>query len=286
MNAIKSVANALREQSLQADPRPITFAIIRKAIITQCRVIHALIMRETLTRYGDYKVGFLWAFLEPIVGVLIFVSIFAAIRSDSPGGMPLFQFMLTGFVPYSLFKGPWGQMQSAIPQNRVLLSFPQVTTFDVLVARCSLEVLINLLVFGILLTLCQLVGLEIRIERPLEVLMALFTLASIGIGFGFFFASIEPVLPSIKTFTNTVLGRPLFLGSGLFFTADTVPEPARDWLLLNPVMHCLELLRGAFFYEFETGYGSWNYAIAWALGSLAVGLTTHRAMRRRAIIGL
>lgn len=286
MNAIKSVANALREQSLQADPRPITLNIVLEAIRTQCRVTHALIMRETLTRYGDFKLGFVWAFLEPIVGVLIFVGIFAAMRSDNPGGMPLFLFMLTGFVPFSLFKGPWGQMQSAIAHNKVLLSFPQVTTFDVLVARSILESLITLLVFALLLVLCHLVGFEVRVERLLEVLGALFLLATLGTGFGFFFASLEPVIPSVRTFTSAVLGRPLFLGSGLFFTADTIPEPARDWLLLNPVMHCLELLRGAFFYEFETSHGSWTYAIAWAMGAMAVGLTTHRAMRRRAIIGL
>ena len=94
------------------------------------------------------------------------------------------------------------------------------------------------------------------------------------------------MIPSVKKLTTTVLGRPLFLGSGLFFIADTVPEPARGYLLYNPVMHCLELLRGAFFYEFETSHGSWGYALGWAMGCLAVGLTTHRAMRRRAIIGL
>ncbi|MBX2838412.1 MAG: ABC transporter permease [Gammaproteobacteria bacterium] len=286
MNAIKSAAIALREQSLQPDPRQLSLVAIITAFKAQCRVIHALIMRETLTRYGDYKIGFLWGFLEPLAAVLIFAGIFAAIRTDSPSGMPLFQFMLTGFVPFTLFRGPWGQMQSAIGQNKALLSFPQVTTFDVLAARCILEVLITLLVFGILLMGCHLVGFEIRVERPMEVLYALGLLTSIGAGMGFLFAALEPLIPSVKKLTTTILGRPLFLGSGLFFTAETIPMPARDYLLYNPIIHCLELLRGAFFYEFETNHGSWEYATAWALGSLAVGLTAHRALRRRSIVGL
>lgn len=283
MNADANASDAALDED---DPRRLTIESILDGFSTQCRVIHALIMRETLTRYGDFKIGFLWGFLEPLLGVLIFAGIFAAIRNDSPSGMPLFLFMLTGIVPFNIFRDPWTQMQSAIGHNKTLLAFPQVTTFDVLASRAILESLITLLVFALLLTGCQLMGLEVRVERPLEVMYSLLLLASIGIGLGFFFASLEPLIPSVKKFTSTIIGRPLFLGSGLFFTAETVPEPARHYLMLNPVMHCLELLRGAFFYEFETNHGDWGYATVSALICMAVGLTTHRALRRRSIVGL
>jgi len=262
----------------------ITFKRIILAFATQIRVINALVLRETKTRYGNYKIGFLWALIEPLVGVSVFVAIFANLRSDSPGGMPLVPFMLVGFICYGLFRDPWSCMQGAISQSRNLLTFPQVTTFDVILARGILEILVTFFVLGFLLYMAFLAGFEVRVERPLGVLVACSLFVVLGLGMGFLFASLEPLFPSIKQFGNQILGRPLYFGSGLFFSADTIPAPIRDALLFNPVLHMVELVRGEFFYEFETAYGDWTYATLWAFTTLAVGLTVHQAVHKRAII--
>ncbi len=268
------------------DAPPIGFADITDALSTQGRVIWALILRETKTRYGEHKIGFLWAIIEPLIMVAVFVGIFASIRSDSPGGMPLVLFMLVGIVPFHLFRDTMGQMQGGIAQNRSLFAFPQVTTFDVIIARGLLEIFILGGVFMMLLVGMDLAGFEVRVERPLGVLAACGLLSLMGIGTGFVFASISPILPSIRQLSSAVLGRPLFLGSGIFFIAESVPAPVREYMLYNPLMHILELLRSAFFYEFESAYGDWGYATTWAVCTFAFGLLVHQAMRRKAIIGL
>lgn len=264
----------------------VTLRSASEALQTQSRVIAALVLRESKTRYGTHKLGFLWALLEPIVMVGVFVALFTQMRTDNPGGMPLVPFMLTGIVPFMVFRDPMNQMQTAINQNKTLFAFPQVTTFDVIVARGLLEVLILTGVFAFLMGIAALTGFEIRVERPLEVLAVLGILASMGLGLGFFFASLIPILPSMRQVSTAVLGRPLFLSSGLFFTADSIPDVARDYLLYNPILHMLELLRSAFFVEFESAYGDWTYASLWSLCVLAVGLLTHRALRKRSIVGL
>jgi len=194
--------------------------------------------------------------------------------------------MLVGIVPFHFFRDTMGQMQGAIAQNRSLFAFPQVTTFDVIIARALLEVLILSGVFILLLVGMHLAGQSVRVERPLGVLAACGLLALIGMGLGFIFASLSPILPSLKQISSAVLGRPLFLSSGIFFIAETVPAPVREYLLYNPLMHILELLRSAFFYEFESPYGDWGYATTWAVCTFSIGLLVHQAMRRKAIIGL
>jgi len=42
----------------------------------QCRVIHALIIRETRTRFGDSKLGYGWALLEPILHITLLSLVF------------------------------------------------------------------------------------------------------------------------------------------------------------------------------------------------------------------
>jgi len=261
-------------------------AAIFDGITTQGRVINALVLRETKTRYGEHKIGFMWALLEPMIMVSIFVAMFANMRSDNPSGMALIPFMLTGLVPFSFFKDTMTQMQGAISGNRQLFAFPQVTTFDVIIARAILEIIILAAVFTFLLFLTDLAGWSIHVERPLAVLAACGLLCMMGVGLGFFFASLSPIIPSIRQLSSAVLGRPLFFTSGLFFTVESVPPFVRDYLLYNPILHAIELLRSAFFYEFESAYGDWGYASAWAVGLFTFGLLTHQALRRKAIVGL
>jgi capsular polysaccharide transport system permease protein len=101
---------------------------------------------------------------------------------------------------------------------------------------------------------------------------------------GFLFASLEPMVPSVKQLSSQVLGRPLYFSSGLFFSADSIPAPVLHYLLYNPILHMIELVRGEFFYGFETNHGSWMYASAWSFGALALGLVAHQAMHKKAIV--
>jgi len=264
-----------------------TLEDVTQALATQSRVIMALVLRETLSRYGQQKMGFLWALLEPVVVVTAFVTIMSVIRGGDSDEIPLVLFMITGFVPFMMFRDPMNQMQGAIVGNRSLMGFPQVTTFDVILARSVLECSVLLVVFPTILALAHvLLGHTVQVEDPLGVLAACLLLMMIGTGMGFLFASLTPIIPSTRQITMVLLGRPLFFSSGLFFTAESVPAPVREWLLWNPILHLLELLRSAFFFEFESPYGDWKYAGFWAIGTFAFGLLAHQALRRRAIVGL
>ena len=264
----------------------LTWSAVSEALSTQARVIHALIMRETISRYGDHKLGFLWAVIEPLFFVVIIGGTMSFLRNDSPSGMPLVPFMITGFVPFIMFRNTMNQLRSAVASNKALLGFPQVTLFDTIIARVLLESGVMLFVFAFIVSMAHLVGYEIRIENPLGVLAVCLSMLLLGSGIGFVLGTISPIVPSTGQISNILFGRPLFLTSGLFFTADSVPEPFRTWLLYNPLLHLMELMRSSFFYEFESDYGSWAYAGSWVFGSLAFGMLTLQALKRRAIVGL
>ena len=243
-------------------------------------------MRETLSRYGDHKLGFMWAIIEPLVFISLFAAFMVFMQSDNPGGMPLVPFMISGFVPFFMFRNTMNELRGAVFANRSLLGFPQVTIFDAIIARVLLESAVMLFVFGFLVGMAHLIGFEIRIENPLGVLMVCLSLLLLGTGIGFLLATLSPIIPSTGQLSTILFGRPLFMTSGLFFIADSVPEPAQTWLLYNPLLHLLELMRSYFFYEFESTHGSWLYAASWVVGLLAFGMLTHQALKRRAIVGL
>lgn len=259
---------------------------VLSGLSTQCRVIRAIVLRETMTRYGKHKVGFLWAFLEPILLVSVLAAVFMAMGARNTGDMPMIAFLITGIVPFKIFRDTMNRTQGAIAQNTTLIGFPQVTSFDLIVSRALLELAVLLCVLTIMLAGTGLLGMEVRCEKPLELLAVCLMLCMTGLGFGFVFASLSPLIPSIRQLSAQALGRPLFLSSGLFYVVESLPSSARDLLLYNPLLHMIELGRSAYFFEFESTYVSWSYAGCWAFGILAVGMTVHQVMHKRAVVGL
>ena len=133
------------------DTNAITLKNVLNALVVHGRVVNALVLRETKTRYGEHKLGFVWAFLEPIIMVLVMYVIFSAMRAEMGGGIPIALFMISGFVPFAIFRDTMMQSQGAIKQNTSLLGFPQVSTYDLILARALLEVAVLLAVFGIMM---------------------------------------------------------------------------------------------------------------------------------------
>jgi lipooligosaccharide transport system permease protein len=70
-----------------------------------------------------------------------------------------------------------------------------------------------------------------------------------GLGFGLFGIWVSALVPSIDSFNYIISGllTPLFLVAGTFFPVDTLPGWARAIAQVNPLYHCVELVRGAVF---------------------------------------
>ena len=69
---------------------------------TQARVIHALIIRETRTRFGDARLGYGWALIEPILHITLLWVMFSLLMHGTPPiGTHFFLFYYTGLIRYS-----------------------------------------------------------------------------------------------------------------------------------------------------------------------------------------
>ena len=68
------------------------------------RVTHALILRDIKAKFGEQRLGYLWALLEPILFVTILAGLYSMRSGRDIDGMPLTTFLVTGFVPFFLFR--------------------------------------------------------------------------------------------------------------------------------------------------------------------------------------
>jgi ABC-type polysaccharide/polyol phosphate export permease len=247
---------------------------------TQLRVIHALIIRETRTRFGESRLGYGWALIEPILHILMLSLIFAVIMDSAPPiGRHFFVFYYTGLMPYHMFVHTSCNLTFAITSNGSLLQLPLVSTFDVILARALLELATDLVVAVVLFAGLYAFGVGALPHNLWGVGEAIVLVWLFSCGLGFINAVANAFCKSWdKLWVQLV--RVLYFASGIFYVPTIMPDWMRDILVWNPVLQAVDWFRASFF----TGYAPYwldrPYLVAVALLTLLGGLALERGLRR------
>lgn len=250
-----------------------------RALFGQLNVINALILRETRTRFGAHKAGYLWALVEPSLMIATFWVVFSLGGRAAPFGMSLFGFVATGIVPFVLFSNSVSRVAESINGNKPLLFYPQVTVIDIVLARLWLEFCTYVAVFLALMGGHALVVQEIHIADPLMLILGFLFASLLGTSLGLVFCGLGQ-FSNVADRARGPLLRPLFWISGIFFTANALPAGMRDPLLINPVFHVIEFCRGGWYLSYEPTHASYFYTVSWIAVLALTGLSLERMVRK------
>ena len=247
---------------------------------TQTRVVYALALRETRTRFGKNQLGYFWALAEPTFFILTFFAMFVLIDRTTPGGMAVIPFLATGFIPYQLVINTATRVSKAVESNRGLLFYPHVQPLDLVFARSMLEMVTYLVVFAILVGGYSVFTHTLVVDHVLLVLFSMLLTGALGATLGLVFCAFNVMTPTFERIKQPLM-KPLFWISGLFFTANMIPAQYRQYLMWNPILHCVELVRTGWFPQYESLDASPTYVMVWIVGLAFVGLTLERRVRPR-----
>jgi capsular polysaccharide transport system permease protein len=104
-----------------------------------------------------------------------------------------------------------------------------------------------------------------------------------GVGLGLILSAAIKLVAELGK-VIAILVTPLYFISGVMIPAMSIPQPYRDWLLLNPLMHGLESLRGAYFPQFhKVPEVSLMYLYGFALVAIFFGLVLHVRFSRQLV---
>jgi len=235
------------------------------------RAIFALVLREMDTTYGRSPGGYLWAVVEPVAAIALLSFAFSlAFRAPALGAsFPLFY--ATGYMPYMVFHDLSNKTASAIRFSRPLLSFGAVTYLDAIFARFALNLLTHLLVFALVTGGIHAVSDTRSIPDLPHILNSLGIAAVLALGVGTVNCHLFLAFPAWERLWS-VLTRPLFVISGVFFLYEHLPLQIRPWLWLNPLFHVTGEMRRGFYPTYHPDYVSPAYAYGVGTGLLLLGL--------------
>lgn len=227
------------------------------------RVLFAMVVRETGTKFGKSYGGYFWAIAEPLGGIVMLTLVFGFALRKPPMGDNFALFYATGVIPFMLFNNVSHSVAAAIQTNRGLLRYPVVTPLDTVLSKFILDFLTMFMVAVLLYTgVILFYGLEVDFNAASAV-MAFSLSAFLGLGLGTLNCVLFGFFPTWKNLWN-VLTRPLFLMSGMFYTFQSLPAAMQDVLWWNPLIHIVGLMRAAFYSGYEAEYASPLYVLGFA----------------------
>ncbi len=218
-----------------------------RSFAIQRRVIGALIMRETWTRYGRENLGFAWLFGEFLIFAMPVIVMWHFIRGEYEHNLLVVPFVWTGYLPILLFRHMGSHMLRAVRLNLSLLYHRNVTPFDVVVSRMAVEILGNvgaaIFSFFALYSIGQMIWPHNMPLLFLGYFYMIWWCVSVGLVIAAF---------SERTVIFEKIWAPvsyMYLPvSGFFYMADWMSPKIRDFLLtFMPALPCYEMIRGGLF---------------------------------------
>ncbi|HSV68801.1 MAG TPA: ABC transporter permease [Methylibium sp.] len=246
----------------------------------QRAVVFALFMRELKGRVGHQWLGLLWTLVEPVVHVVVVLLMFVYLRHVTRANVELPVYLVTGLLPFFMFRNLALRCADAVTQNRGLFAYRQVKPIDTIVSRALLELSVYSAVYLLLLAGLAWLGFTVWPARPLPLAAMSLVLIALGGALGLVLAIVTHERPRLRSLVGMAF-LPLYLMSGVIIPLDRVPAAYLEWLMLNPVLHLVELSRAGFIAYYPPLPGATlAYPAAVALGLAALGMNLYRVQRR------
>lgn len=256
-------------------------------------VWRAMFLREALDRLFEARAAWLWLLFEPLAYIGFHAFGYATFHILQMGGMGITMWINGGFIGFVLWRRTWTQVLHGIDCNRAFFVYRQVKPFDAAIVRAVLELIIMTVVGAIIYLFSLAVGRYITPELrdptllpvdPLMVIASVMGLWLFALGFGLVTSVAMYFVPELSHIFG-VMYLPLIYMSGALLPITIIPPPYRDILLINPVVHGVELLRKGFLPSYHTvDEISLAYLYACSLGFILLGLALYQHFSRKLVM--
>lgn len=219
---------------------------LMRAGAVEWRVVHALLMREVLTRFGRHNIGFLWLFVEPMLFTLGVTALWTLAKQVHGSNLPIAAFALTGYSAVLLWRNMPSRTIGAVEPNLALMYHRNVKVMDIFLARLILEAAGATISFVVLSIVFIAVGLIELPEDLLRVAAGWFMLAWFGFSLALFLGALSEDYHMVEKLWHPSAYL-LFPLSGAAFLVDALPLAAQQLVLYLPMVHGVEYLRDGYF---------------------------------------
>lgn len=245
----------------------------------QVRVIHALMIRELVTRFGRENIGFLWVMVEPLLFAGLVAIVWRFMKGPEEHGVSIVAFIVSGYIPITLFRHGMSRCVSIFVANGSLMYHRQIKILDFIFVRFIIELLGGMMGYVFIASILIYFG-EFPVPADIGLLIggwmiyALFTLSIC-----FIVAPLSEMSEVLEKFIP-VITYIMVPFSGLFTMASWLTPSTREYLLWSPFVNAMEMMRKGIWGDQITVYYNIWIPITCSVVAATIGLALCRHVRK------
>jgi capsular polysaccharide transport system permease protein len=237
----------------------------------QTRVLHALIIRAMMSRYGRKNIGFLWLMLEPMLLCAGVIALRWLTQAHEERGVSLVSVVLSGYMPLTLWRHFTGKSTFIIRDSIGMLYHRQLTILDMFLMTMILEFMGCTLASIINYNALRVMGAIEPIQDYGYVIEGWCLMAILAMGVGSAIAVLVEKYEAGERFIGPLQYCLLPL-CGCFYMVYWLPERWQNLALYIPMVHCFEIIRRGFFGETVPTHYTATYPLIFGMALLAIYL--------------
>lgn len=236
------------------------------------RLVLGLAVREFRARYAGSAFGAAWAFLEPLVQFLLYLTVFSwflGMRLEGRPGVASFAlYLMSGLVPYLAFQECLLRAVHLAREQAQLVRHVNVP-LEVLLAGAVVAIFARHAVTLALVLVAALAAGTLSWGGAAWLLFGVAVLVLVSFGLALALVPSGAFLPDLGQFLGTAL-TVLFFLTPIVYDAKMLPARLLPWMTANPVADVLKAFRAAIV-GLAISPAEAAVAAAFAVGALGLG---------------
>lgn len=244
-------------------------------------VWRALFLRESSANLSEGRIPWFWIIFEPLSHVLVWLLIHTYLNIRFVPGVDVVTFFISGLLGIIMFREVVMNGMNAVSAYAGLLSYRQIKPIDCVIIRAVFRGFVIMMASIIFFTVAASIGRQAIPNEPLTVLIAYFLIWTLGLGLGMILSVIVRFMPKIQSIVTVTL-RVMYFTSGAIIPITYIPNPIKEYMMMNPLAHGFESIHGGFFSAYPPAQGtSLMYLASGAIVMLFIGLFLQYHMSHR-----
>ena len=232
-------------------------------------IINTLVIKDIKSRFYGNRLAYIWNLINPLAWIGALIILFFTLDKQVPIYTDIISFLVPGMLAYSLFRNTINSIMRTRKTSQAIIHFPSVTPLTLITAAALIELLNSIIVFLLLIILNYILFDRIECDDVLVMIFGYFCAWGTGFVIGSLSAELNNLYPIFEKILPFIL-RPIFWISGVFYTANELPEWLSQIGAMNPLFQSIEIIRDGTFLGYHSRMAMYYQPLLFIIGVIGI----------------
>ena len=209
------------------------------------RIVFDLACRDFKSRYLGSYLGIVWAFINPLVTILVFWFIFdMGFKSKPVADFPYILWLVSGIVPWFFFSDAWTSAATAIIESQYLVSKVVFRVSLLPIVKIASTFVVHLFLVFVTMILFLLYG-RLPTLTYLQIPYYIFSMLVLLLGLAWLTSAVTVFVRDLGHLIRIIL-QLLFWLTPILWSIDILPKNFQNIIKYNPVYYIVQGYRNCF----------------------------------------